>query len=121
MIVRLKTMLALRKCLILAEVAVTVCAACSRDAVAPVVKQFFDWEVPDVYPTGPSNIIPVPLLDDGNAGAVDTYFSTRPAGSTLAVKVLAPLSAPATLNIFNKYKVNYVFADFEGTDALVQT
>src|SRR2546430_2293766 len=84
------------------------------------VTQFFDWEVPDLYPTG-KNITPSPFLSNSSASSVDLYPSKRPAGSPLAEKIEPPLTTTAATNIFKKYRLNYVFADFEGTDSISQT
>jgi len=83
--------------------------------------QFFDWSVPPE--SGGPNYTPSPFLDDTNFAAVDAFLAARalnPA-NLLAVKVVTPLKSAGAKAIFNKYKINYVFADFESTNALANT
>jgi len=62
-------------------------------------------------------------LTDSNAAAVDAFLAARAANPSnlLAVKVTTPLTSAAAKNIFSKYKINYVFADFEDGNALSNT
>src|SRR5690349_12961987 len=111
-----------RRAVIALSIIVFGCFAASSRAGSTIPNtQFFDWEVPDTYPTAQSNIVPVPWLADSTAGGVNAFLASRPAGSTLAVKVLTPLTSQAALNIFKNYKINYVFADFESPTALQDT
>jgi len=92
-----------------------------RSSVQAATPQFFDWSVP--VESGGANYTPAPFLDDTNFAAVDLFLATRAANpaNLLAVKVVSPLKSNGAKAIFNKYKLNYVFADFEGSSALANT
>lgn len=80
--------------------------------------QFFDWQ----EPTGNSNFIQAPFLDDspGSIAAVKAYFNsvggtpTNPA-KPLAVKIMGPINASTASQIFGAYKVSFVFGDYESS------
>jgi len=84
---------------------------------------FFDWGIPGPNP-GQAGFAPAPFLDNNAASAasVDSLLASRKASNLiLAVRVREPLSDPAVLNIFNKYAVQYVFADYENATSVGRT
>jgi hypothetical protein len=93
-------------------------AATAQAATSP---QFFDWSVPTE--SGGPNYTPSPFLNDSNFAAVDAFLAARAANSSnlLAVKVNTPLKSAGAKAIFSKYKINYVFADYEDGSALSNT
>src|SRR5439155_2791780 len=83
----------------------------------------FDWTVPPetIKPGLEQVYVPVPGLSDATASVVDTFLANRlkaDSNATLAVKVQSDLSSPSAKGIFDKYKINYVFADLESADAV---
>jgi hypothetical protein len=78
--------------------------------------QFFDWESPGQ--TSISNIVPSPVLNNTNFASVDAFLAAQPHGTPLAIKVTTDLSSSGALGIFNKYRLNYVFADYETPNAV---
>jgi len=90
-------------------------------STAQAATQFFDWSVP--AESGGPNYTPAPFLDDTNFAAVDAFLAARASNpaNLLAVKVVTPLKSAGAKAIFNKYKINYVFADFEAANALTNT
>jgi len=92
-----------------------------RSSVQAATPQFFDWSVP--AESGGPNYTPAPFLDDTNFASVDSFLAARAANpaNLLAVKVISPLKSAGAKAIFNKYKINYVFADFEDGSALTNT
>src|SRR5882724_8145833 len=83
--------------------------------------QFFDWSVP--VESGGANYTPAPFLDDTNFASVDAFLAARASNpaNLLAVKVISPLKTAGAKAIFNKYKINYIFADYEDGNALTNT
>src|SRR4051794_5065753 len=78
---------------------------------------FFDFGLPDKPgKPGQPGFAPAPFLDNNAASAasVSALLASRQAsGLLLAVKVRQPLTDPAAINVFNNFRVQYVFADFE--------
>jgi len=82
--------------------------------------RFFDWSVP--AETGGTNYIPSPFLSDQNVAAVDSFLAAQQAaGNRLAVKVNTSLTSPAAKALFDKYKIDFAFADYESANGLAQT
>ena len=102
-------------------VAVLAAAGTAATAQAAVSPQFFDWSVPTE--SGGPNYTPSPLLTDSNFAAVDAFLATQAAipGNLLALKVISPITSNGAKAIFDKYKINYVFADYEDGNALANT
>ena len=104
-----------------AAVALVVGGLSSR---AQAVNQyFFNWDNANVG--NGTNFADTPLLSDDPATNADTQArlaTQRSLGKPLAVRVLTPISAtgPAsqTLKI---YPIQYIFADYEGPNAVTQT
>jgi hypothetical protein len=68
----------------------------------------------DGLPQAPG-ILPSIFLTDNNVSAVDQFLATQP---VKAIKIPIDIS-PATVSaIYNKYKIDYTFADLEGTESL---
>src|SRR2546430_2668224 len=68
----------------------------------------------DGLPRAPG-ILPSIFLTDNNVSAVDQFLATQP---VKAIKIPTDIS-PATISaIYNKYKIDYTFADLEGPDSL---
>lgn len=78
---------------------------------------FFDYNLPDMPGRpGQPGFAPAPFLDNSAASAasVSALLQQRQnAGLILAVKVRQPLTDPAALAVFNNFRVQYVFTDFE--------
>jgi len=78
---------------------------------------FFDYGLPDIPgKPGQPGFAPAPFLDNSaaSAAAVSALLQQRQnAGLVLAVKVRQPLTDPAAVAVFNNFRVQYVFADFE--------
>src|SRR5690242_21919387 len=77
---------------------------------------FFDYGLPDTGKPGQPGFAPAPFLDNSaaSAAAVSAQLQARQnAGLVLAVKVREPLTDPAAVDVFNRFRVQYVFADFE--------
>jgi len=80
---------------------------------------FFDW---GVNTTGTPDFTASPFLDNSNAASVAaTLSASQGAGQPLALKVREPLTNPASIAIFDNFKVQYVFCDFEDTQAVGRT
>jgi hypothetical protein len=78
--------------------------------------EIFDW-ADNGAPSFP-NTTPSIFLRDDNLAAVDAFLANQ---SIRAVKIDLAVS-PATISaIYNKYKIDYTFADFETPDALTRT
>jgi hypothetical protein len=77
---------------------------------------FFDYNLPDAPGrAGQPGYAPAPFLDNSAASAssVSALLQQRQnAGLLLAVKVRQPLTDPAALAVFNNFRVQYVFTDF---------
>lgn len=58
-------------------------------------------------------ITPSMFLRDDNVAAVDAFLSTQ---SVKALKIDLPVSSSTINYIYNKYKIDYTFADFETPD-----
>jgi len=68
----------------------------------------------DTGDSGSAGITPSMFLRDDNVAAVDQFLSQQP---VKAVKIDTPVS-PATISaIYNKYNINFTFADYEGAGA----
>ncbi len=83
----------------------------------------FDWSV-NATTGSDGNYTPAPFLTDQNAASVAAFLATRVAANSnapLAVKINGPISNATAQLIFGHYSVKYVFADFEGSNALAQT
>lgn len=81
---------------------------------------FFDWDTNTVPST--TNYTPSPFLGNSNAASVAaTLAAAQAQGKPLSVKITEPLTDPAARNIFNQYKVDYVFCDFETVDSVGRT
>ena len=93
-------------------------AATAQAAASP---QFFDWSVP--AESGGPNYTPSPFLTNTNFASVDAFLATQAAtpGNLLALKVNSPITSAGAKAIFDKYKINYVFADYEDGGALANT
>jgi len=77
---------------------------------------FFDFGIPDTGKPGQPGFAPAPFLDNNpaSAAAVSAFLASRQnAGLLLAVKVRQPLTDPSAVAVFNNFRVQYVFADFE--------
>jgi hypothetical protein len=71
---------------------------------------------------GQPGFAPAPFLSNSNAGQVQQILQARKnSGLLLAVKVIEPLTNPQSVAIFNSFKVDYVFADFEDAAAVGRT
>jgi len=95
----------------------------TADQSVQAATQFFDWSVP-AETAGTTNYTPAPFLDDTNFALVDAFLKARllaNPSAQLAVKVVSPLKSAGAKGIFNKYKINYVFADYESSAALTNT
>jgi hypothetical protein len=89
----------------------TLCAAAGAAGAAR--GQNISWSS-DGMPQAPG-ILPSIFLTDNNVSAVDQFLATQP---VKAIKIPTDIS-PATVSaIYNKYKIDYTFADLEGTDSL---
>jgi hypothetical protein len=65
-----------------------------------------------------AGIAPSVFLTDANVAEVDRFLSGQP---VKIVKIPSDVS-PATIStIYNKYKIDFTFADLEGSDALART
>src|SRR5437764_516549 len=75
---------------------------------------FYDYGIPDTGKPGQAGFAPAPFLDNSAASAasVSALLQTRQnQGLVLAVKVRQPLTDPAAVGVFNKFRVQYVFSD----------
>lgn len=110
----------LAKCLVIGAALAAFGVAGSARAATPQ-PQFFDWSVPTE--SGGPNYTPAPFLNDSNFASVDAFLAARAANPSnlLAVKVVSPITSAGAKAIFNKYKINYVFADFEDGNAFNRT
>ena len=90
------------------------CAVLSILAFGAVARgQNISWSS-DGLPQAPG-ILPSIFLTDNNVSAVDQFLATQP---VKAIKIPTDIS-PATVSaIYNKYKIDYTFADLEGPDSL---
>jgi hypothetical protein len=71
---------------------------------------------------GQPGFAPAPFLNNSNAAQVAAILQSRQNSNLLlAVKVIEPLTNPASVAIFNQFPVNYVFADFEDAAAVGRT
>src|SRR5438105_1137405 len=96
-------------CAVLSTMAL--CAAAAAGGAAR--GQNISWSS-DGLPQAPG-ILPSIFLTDNNISAVDQFLATQP---VKAIKIPIDIS-PATVSaIYNKYKIDYTFADLEGTDSL---
>jgi hypothetical protein len=87
-------------------------------ASSPPQPQFFDWSVPTE--DGGANYTPSPFLDNNNYASVDAFLAARvkqDSRNLLAVKINTPITSSGAKAIFDKYDINYVFADFEDATA----
>jgi hypothetical protein len=81
-------------------------------AVSPPAKsntELFDWSVNQ--DPAPTQFAPSPVLTNTNAAQIATYLTNHP--GTKALKVVDFLTSAASKNIFNQFKVEYVFQDLE--------
>ena len=77
---------------------------------------FFDYGIPDTGKPGQPGFAPAPFLDNNpaSAAAVSAILASRQnAGLLLAIKVREPLTDPSAVAVFNNFRVQYVFADYE--------
>ena len=78
---------------------------------------FFDWDTTSNPTT--TNYTASPFLNNSNAASVGAVLAaSQAAGKPLAVKIVEPLTSAASKAIFNTYKVDYVFCDFEAADSV---
>jgi len=76
----------------------------------------FSWL--DTGPSGTPGVTGSVFLRDDNVAVVDRYLATQ---AVKAVKIDASVSQ-ATINaIYNKYKIDFTFADYEGADTVART
>jgi hypothetical protein len=109
----------IRKRLAVALAAAVLCVGSARVQAA----DFFQWGNP-AGTTTPYSL--APQLTDATANAVVASFNAQLAANPsaiLAVQVPAGTTlSPATINqVFNNYNVKYIFADYEGPNAITQT
>jgi hypothetical protein len=77
---------------------------------------FFDYGIPDTGKPGQPGFAPAPFLDNNAASAASVSAllqSRQNSGLILAVKVRQPLTDPAAVAVFNNFRVQYVFSDYE--------
>jgi hypothetical protein len=87
---------------------------------AAPARGFFDWSE-NTNPTAP-NFTASPFLNNSNAAAVSAELNASLlAGKPLAVKIVEPLTNAASKAIFNNFKVQYVFCDFEDSQSVGNT
>lgn len=82
---------------------------------------FFDW---DTNTSPGTNFQVSPFISDNPTVLAEAKAALNAAvakGRPLAVKVNTPLTTAAAKNIFRDYAIQYVFADFEGSDSITQT
>src|SRR5687767_7068778 len=104
------------------------CAACllasSHAALAQQTRpadRFFSYDV-NAAAAVPDLFNATPRLGNDNAEAVSAELTAaRGQGKVLAVKVVEPLTDPASLGVFNQFALRYVFADFLGDDNVART
>jgi len=116
------------KCIAALAVASLAAPALAEQAPFTVNVPFYDFGVNGTGVSqnpGQAGIAPAPILDNNpaSAAAVDSFLAARSSNPSLilAVKIREPLTDSAALNIFNKYKIQYVFADFEDAAAVGRT
>lgn len=83
----------------------------------------FDWSVNSGNGIN-GQYTPSPALYDGNAAQVAAFLASYSAshpGAPLAVKIRAPISNATAAQIFDTYKITYVFADLEDNKSLMET
>lgn len=108
----------IRKRLAVALAAAVLCIGSVRVQAA----DFFQWGSPSGSASPP--YINAPMLTDATVVQVMAVLAAQQSsGGVLAVQVPAGTSlSPTTINtVFNTYNVKYVFADYEGPNAITQT
>ena len=105
-----------------AALAVAMCVSSTKAAN----KYFFDYANANVG--GGTNFAAAPLLNESDTTQVDAALAlSKSLGKPLAVRIVSPPLngsgnlTPNVQGIFNKYKISYVFLDYEDPNSLSET
>jgi len=82
---------------------------------------FFSYDVEQAAAAGPDFNATPRLGNDNASQAAGQLAAMQAQGKPLALKVIEPLTNPASLAVFDNFAVKYVFADFEDAAAVGRT